>query len=259
MITRRNVGVLSKSSYCVFPERTNLKMRPSCLALVRPFPAAGPGLAALSLPFLESGLAAGRSFSSQSVAALWRLSPAPPAVSSCVALGARPLPATAALSSPIRVWPCVSAARGAASFHSCPPAFAAKRKTGASLAAAAAATSFGDVPAVSSSGPDGGDEEGADLVTQLKKHVEFARRELTKVRGSVASPTMLDHVMVEAYGERHPMSGMGQVSAKSATALVVSPFDAAVSACFRAVAPYCVFEAKAAELFCFPTSMDLSG
>jgi hypothetical protein len=41
---------------------------------------------------------------------------------------------------------------------------------------------------------------------------------------------MLDHVPVEAYGERQPLSGLAQIALRNPTLLVVNPFDAAVSA-----------------------------
>ena len=40
---------------------------------------------------------------------------------------------------------------------------------------------------------------------------------------------MLDGVLVEAYGERQPLSAVAQVALRSAQLLVVSPFDAALA------------------------------
>jgi len=41
---------------------------------------------------------------------------------------------------------------------------------------------------------------------------------------------MLDHITVEAYGERKPLSSLAQVQLRSPTLFVLSPFDAAVRA-----------------------------
>lgn len=40
---------------------------------------------------------------------------------------------------------------------------------------------------------------------------------------------MLDHIMVEAYGERQPLTGLAQIALKNANLLVVNPFDSAVN------------------------------
>ena len=39
---------------------------------------------------------------------------------------------------------------------------------------------------------------------------------------------MLDHVTVEAYGERQSLPGLAQIALKNANLIVVNPFDAAV-------------------------------
>ena len=40
---------------------------------------------------------------------------------------------------------------------------------------------------------------------------------------------MLDHVQVEAYGERQPLTALAQIALKGPTLIVVNPFDSAVS------------------------------
>jgi ribosome recycling factor len=79
---------------------------------------------------------------------------------------------------------------------------------------------------------EGGDDVGGgakDLASMLGRSVDYARREMAKVRGSVVSASMLDHVLVEAYGEMQPMRDVGQVSLKGAAMLVVNPFDASLA------------------------------
>jgi len=44
---------------------------------------------------------------------------------------------------------------------------------------------------------------------------------------------MLDHVLVEAYGEMQPLASLAQIALKNPTMLLVNPFDAAVSVALR--------------------------
>ena len=39
---------------------------------------------------------------------------------------------------------------------------------------------------------------------------------------------LLDHVVVDAYGERQPLSGLAQVTMRNPQLIMVSPFDTAV-------------------------------
>ena len=73
---------------------------------------------------------------------------------------------------------------------------------------------------------DGGKDKS--LSATLSRHVEYARRELSKLRGAAVSPALLDHVSVDAYGDRTPLSEVAQISLKGAGALVVNPYDAAL-------------------------------
>lgn len=98
-----------------------------------------------------------------------------------------------------------------------------KKEKGAAAASAPA-------PAAAAGGDADSDAaSGKDLKGSLAKHVEYAKKELSKLRGATASPTMLDHVTVEAYGETQPLPGVAQIVLKNPQLLVVNPFDAAVS------------------------------
>ena len=68
-----------------------------------------------------------------------------------------------------------------------------------------------------------------DLPSMLGRAVEYARREFTKVRGSAVNAAMLDHILVDAYGEMQPLKDVAQVALKGATTLVVNPFDGALA------------------------------
>jgi ribosome recycling factor len=98
------------------------------------------------------------------------------------------------------------------------PKSGGKAAKGAPAAAAAAA------PAPSA---DDVEEDGPDLKAALARHVDYARRELAKLRGGAPSPTMLDHVTVEAYGERSSLPDVAQIALKGPALIVVNPFDPA--------------------------------
>ena len=71
--------------------------------------------------------------------------------------------------------------------------------------------------------------DSKDLRAGLARQVEVCRRELAKLRGATASASMLDSVLVEAYGERQALSAVAQVALRGPQLLVVSPFDAALA------------------------------
>ena len=69
---------------------------------------------------------------------------------------------------------------------------------------------------------------GKDFPSQLARQVDFCKRELAKLRGSTATPNMLDAVTVTAYGETQQLKDLAQVALKGPLLLVVSPFDSAL-------------------------------
>ena len=59
----------------------------------------------------------------------------------------------------------------------------------------------------------------------MDKAVEAVKREFTSVRSGKASPSMLDVVKVEMYGQMMAMNQVASVSAPEPRLLVVTPFD----------------------------------
>lgn len=59
----------------------------------------------------------------------------------------------------------------------------------------------------------------------MEKAIEHLKTELTGVRPGRASPGMLDHLTVVAYGDKMPMKAVGTVSVKDPQMLGVSVFD----------------------------------
>ena len=69
-----------------------------------------------------------------------------------------------------------------------------------------------------------------EAVTQAEARmgeaVEAAEREFSKVRTGKAVPSILDGVLVEAYGGRMPLNQVSSVTAPDASLLAIQPFDA---------------------------------
>ncbi|HEX8851537.1 MAG TPA: ribosome recycling factor [Gemmatimonadaceae bacterium] len=60
---------------------------------------------------------------------------------------------------------------------------------------------------------------------QMDRAIENTRREFAGVRSGKASPTMLDTVRVEMYGQQMPLNQVATVSAPEPRMLIVTPFD----------------------------------
>ena len=71
---------------------------------------------------------------------------------------------------------------------------------------------------------------------RMKKSIESLSRDLSGVRTGRAAPTILDKVVVEAYGSDMPLSQMASISVPEARMLVVQPYDKSqISAIERAI------------------------
>lgn len=64
-----------------------------------------------------------------------------------------------------------------------------------------------------------------DCRAAMDKSVEAVKREFSSVRSGKASPSMLDQVKVEMYGQMMSMNQTASVSAPEPRLLVVTPFD----------------------------------
>jgi ribosome recycling factor len=65
----------------------------------------------------------------------------------------------------------------------------------------------------------------ADAEERMKKVLEATRRELSGIRSGKATPSLLDLVRVEAYGQAVPLNQVGSVTAPEPRLLVVQPWD----------------------------------
>ncbi len=64
-----------------------------------------------------------------------------------------------------------------------------------------------------------------DTKKKIKGAVDHFQDELKKLRTGRANPSMLDGIMVEAYGQPMPINQVGGVSAPDATLIQITPFD----------------------------------
>lgn len=70
------------------------------------------------------------------------------------------------------------------------------------------------------------------LIEQSKKEfetvVEHLKQQMKSVRTGRATPALVDHVMVEAYGVQTPLRELAAISTPDARTLVIQPWDANV-------------------------------
>jgi ribosome recycling factor len=64
-----------------------------------------------------------------------------------------------------------------------------------------------------------------DCRTAMDKAVENSKREFASIRSGKATPSLLDTVRVDAYGQHMPISQLASVAAPEARLLTVTPWD----------------------------------
>jgi len=64
-----------------------------------------------------------------------------------------------------------------------------------------------------------------DAETRMQKSIEALKTELAKLRTGRAHPSILDHVMVEYYGNEVPISQAANIHVEDARTLSVTPWD----------------------------------
>ena len=64
------------------------------------------------------------------------------------------------------------------------------------------------------------------LKNKIKETEEWIKKEYTGIRTGMASPQLLDNVIVESYGQRLPINQVGSVSIADSKSLLVTPWDA---------------------------------
>lgn len=69
------------------------------------------------------------------------------------------------------------------------------------------------------------DDIQKDANARMAKSIEVLRNELSKVRTGRAHPSLLDHVMINYYGQDVPLSQAATVNAEDARTLAVTPWE----------------------------------
>jgi ribosome recycling factor len=69
----------------------------------------------------------------------------------------------------------------------------------------------------------------ADAQTRMKKAVDHALHEFSAIHTGKASPTMVETVMVEAYGSMVPLKQCAAISTPDARLIQVQPWDASLT------------------------------
>ena len=64
-----------------------------------------------------------------------------------------------------------------------------------------------------------------ECTDSMESAVSHLKTELTKIRAGKANPSMLDPVMVEAYGMQNPLKQLASISTPDARTISVQPFD----------------------------------
>ena len=60
---------------------------------------------------------------------------------------------------------------------------------------------------------------------KMKKSVEALRQHLTTIRTGRATPALVDHMQVEAYGSPMPLNQLAGISTPDARMIVIQPYD----------------------------------
>ncbi len=63
---------------------------------------------------------------------------------------------------------------------------------------------------------------------KMKKPVEALRQHLSTIRTGRASPALVEHMQVEAYGSRMPMNQLAGITATDARMILIQPYDVAM-------------------------------
>jgi ribosome recycling factor len=69
----------------------------------------------------------------------------------------------------------------------------------------------------------------AEHKKRMESSIEAFQKELETIRTGVATPALLNHVRVEAYGDRLPINQVATVSAAEGRVLVITPWDRTIA------------------------------
>ena len=68
----------------------------------------------------------------------------------------------------------------------------------------------------------------AILSKKMQVAIQFFEKELSSIRTSRANPSMLDNIMVDAYGSKTPISQLGNINVQEASLLTIQLWDSSL-------------------------------
>ena len=68
----------------------------------------------------------------------------------------------------------------------------------------------------------------SDLENKMNSAVSHFQKELNSLRTSRANPSMLDNILVDAYGSRTPLNQLGNISVQDASTITVQVWDSSL-------------------------------
>ena len=68
----------------------------------------------------------------------------------------------------------------------------------------------------------------SDLEIKMNSAVSYFEKELNSLRTSRANPSMLDNILVDAYGSRTPLNQLGNISVQDASTITIQVWDSSL-------------------------------
>ena len=68
----------------------------------------------------------------------------------------------------------------------------------------------------------------SDLVNKMNSAVSHFEKELNSLRTSRANPSMLDNILVDAYGSKTPLNQLGNISVQDASTITIQVWDSSL-------------------------------
>ena len=65
--------------------------------------------------------------------------------------------------------------------------------------------------------------------SDLTKITDFFKKDISSLRTGRANPSILDSVLVEAYGAKTPLNGLASISVPEARSIVITPWDKSIT------------------------------
>ena len=69
----------------------------------------------------------------------------------------------------------------------------------------------------------------SDLDNKMKSAIEFFEKELSSIRTSRANPSMLENLLVDAYGSKTPINQLGNIAAPDPSTLTIQIWDSTLT------------------------------